>query len=735
MAGAIGKAFKISKRDAKGYDYVEPRKGRGYQRNPGVTAIAAINGPGAYERSRKGTARAAMSGLSQNQRRRRAAQLTRAEREAFSRRMQQAKKRKAESMLSANMRRNKSRQVQGRINIKRAQAARREWGRKAPAPGSRIRVGRAYQKAKYGTKAPKPKKLAPGLYTTNRRRSPTTRRGPMLSARSRGRRVVRRPMRRNRQTPAQRRASMRNLRKARAALKPNRRRAPARRKAPARRRAAARRAPARRRPAMRRNRKQTAAQRRASLRNLRKARAARMKPNRRRAPAKRRTAARRKPMRRNRKQTAAQRRASLRNIRKAHAKLRRNKRRSPVRRRKPVRRAKGYRKNARRRVVRRRVTRRKPMRRNRQTAAQRRASLRNLRKARSAQRRRGSYRSNRRRATSRKRRTRRSKGLRRNRRTGLFRKLFRRNQGVTAALKTAFKSGLTLTAGFAAHKALTHLISGLIADKMVAAAPPVAPEVAAEPEATTGLGALAAYSDLISGTLTAIVGIIAVQKLVKDNDTKMLLAGGMATSLLHTALVTVLRNVGQDTAADYLSGSDGTAARLSAMYGLGTDVPRGSIQPMYAPAAGLGQPILQAAAGMGQPILQAAAGPMGEYFESGVEGLGNYTGNPEIMQAAAGFGQAPEIEGPHIDPSSDLDRELSIAEAAAGVGEYFDSGVSGLGDFYGPGGTIGRSQTWIPGQSDPSIWAGTRPVSRPQAATAMTTAGILQAGGGAGILG
>jgi len=168
-----------------------------------------------------------------------------------------------------------------------------------------------------------------------------------------------------------------------------------------------------------------------------------------------------------------------------------------------------------------------------------------------------------------------------------------------------------------------------------------------------------------------------------------------------------------------------TAARLSAMYGFRGfgALPAASIQPMYAPAAGLGQPIYQAAAGMG------------EYFESGVEGLGNYTGNPEIMQAAAGFGQVPEIDGPHIDPSSDLDRELSIAEAAAGVGEYFESGVQGLGEFYGPKGTIGRSSTWIPGQSDPSIWAGVRPVSRPQEATAMTTAGVLQSGGGAGILG
>jgi hypothetical protein len=293
--------------------------------------------------------------------------------------------------------------------------------------------------------------------------------------------------------------------------------------------------------------------------------------------------------------------------------------------------------------------------------------------------------------------------------------------------------------GFAAHKILTRLVSNFVVSKML---PPSEVEAAAAlptveesvVDAPAGLGQLSSYNDLISGTVTGLVGIIAVQKLVQDRQAQMLLAGGMATSLLHTAIVTVLRGLSQDNIADYLAG-DGTAARLSAMYGVGA-LPAASIQPMYAPAAGLGQPLYQAAAGLGRPPMQAAAG-LGEYFESGVEGLGNYTGNPELMQAAAGFGQVPEIQGAHIDPSSDLDRELSISEAAAGVGgnlgEYFESGVEGLGDFYGPDGSIPRSSTWVPGQSNPSLWAGVRPVSRPQEATANVTGGMLQSASGSGI--
>jgi len=44
MSRVLGRSFKISKNQAKGYGYAKPR---GMRRNPGVTTIAAIDGRGA----------------------------------------------------------------------------------------------------------------------------------------------------------------------------------------------------------------------------------------------------------------------------------------------------------------------------------------------------------------------------------------------------------------------------------------------------------------------------------------------------------------------------------------------------------------------------------------------------------------------------------------------------------------------------------------------------------------
>jgi hypothetical protein len=275
---------------------------------------------------------------------------------------------------------------------------------------------------------------------------------------------------------------------------------------------------------------------------------------------------------------------------------------------------------------------------------------------------------------------------------------------------------------------LTNLLSTYVLDLIIPA--PAAPT----PAATSGLEFLHPYRGLISGIVTAGVGALAVNYLVKDNQTKVLIVGGMAASLVQTGLVTLFEALGQSQVAGYLSGyEDPTAARLSAMYGMG-----GSIMPRYAP--------------IGQVAPYEAAAGMGEYFESGVEGLGNYVSNPELMQAAAGMGQSMDYQGTHIDPSSDLDQQMSIMEAAAGVGqvayeaaagmgeyltvtqgvgEYFENPMSGLGAVN----TVPGANTWVPGSSNPQLWAGTRGISRGQSATAMVPAGVLSTPGGAGILG
>jgi len=311
--------------------------------------------------------------------------------------------------------------------------------------------------------------------------------------------------------------------------------------------------------------------------------------------------------------------------------------------------------------------------------------------------------------------------------------MFRRNQSIKTTLLNAVKLGGLVVLGLAAEKALAKLMSDQVVDRLLGS--PAA--------AQAGLGSLAPYRNVIGGVIAATAGILAANYLIKKPETKTYVIAGMAAGVLHTVLVTALERVGQPDAANYLSGyEDATAARLSAMYGYGAT----SIQPMYAPIDGLGATPYEAAAGMG----------MGEYFESGLEGLANYTGNPELQQAAAGYGALPEYQGTHINPTSDLDAQLSIAEAAAGVGvypglqqaaagvgEYFENPnapMMGLGEFIAPTGGGGvapvpAASTWVPGTTDPRIWAGTKAITRRQGATASTPGGVLSTSGGSGVFG
>jgi hypothetical protein len=407
---------------------------------------------------------------------------------------------------------------------------------------------------------------------------------------------------------------------------------------------------------------------------------------------------------------------------------------------------------------RRRSGKRRAMRRNgRQTAAQRRASLRNLRKARASRRglspnrrragkrrmRRNTWANNRpghrkaaKKGWSRKRRS--TKKMRANRarrsmRSRLFggKKAFRKNQYM-ATLKAAFTTGALITAGFAGHKVLTSIFCKQVCDRLFGA-----PE-SATPPATSGFEMLQPYKNNIAGAVVALAGIGLTNMLVKDVRTKMLITGGMATSFLHTLLVTVLARVSEPTAAMLSGADDATAARLSAMYGLGAG---SSILPRYAPIDGMGEYFSE-------------MNGLGEYF-SEMSGLGQYTPNPDLMQAAAGYGAISSSNSNHIDPSSDLDRELSIAEAAAGVGQVMEAaagygavqpyeasaGMGRLGEYFsemnglGAVASLPSADTWVPGMSNPQIWAGVRPVSSPQSAHAMISAGVLQSPGNQGVFG
>jgi hypothetical protein len=301
---------------------------------------------------------------------------------------------------------------------------------------------------------------------------------------------------------------------------------------------------------------------------------------------------------------------------------------------------------------------------------------------------------------------------RRHRRNG---RSFRRNP--TGFLVDLLKAGATITVGVVAEK----LLAGVIRDQVLARITGKAET--ATPAAASGLEMLQPYNGLISSFIAAFGGAYVTHKVVKNPQTKALIMGGLGAGFVHSVLMFALDKLNQPKLAMMLSG-DGTAARIAAMYGLGAGA---SIMPRYAPAAGIGE--------------YFANNGVGEYFASGVNGLGAYTSNPDLLQAAAGMGAMEAANTNHISPSSNLDRELSIAEAAAGIGavksyeaaagmgEYFASGMSGLGA------TVPSTSTWIPGQAVPQLWAGTRTAGQSQAAHEMLPAGVLETSGGQGIFG
>ncbi len=437
--------------------------------------------------------------------------------------------------------------------------------------------------------------------------------------------------------------------------------------------AARRRVSLARRPAMRRNKRATVARRRPVVRR-RKAVARKRPAAKRRATAKRRVARKRPTMRRNKRRVVSRRRKVARKRPVARRRrLVRNKRRSPVRRRRSA---------ARRRPV---VRRRKAI-------------------------------------------------MKRNSRRRVVRRRYRRNTGIVSQIKGWAVTGGFITAGVVGHKLFTGLLKNLLVSKKVDAGADAATDEQVE-NGSAGIGLLpdsmVKHADLIAGGLAAAVGIYATMKMVKKPETRKLIAGGMAASFIHTLIVSMLKK-NADTAkyAASISGLGASATSMSAMYGVGS-----SIQPMYA-NIGTGEYF---SSGVGEYFSSG----VGEYFSSGVNGLGNvpsyeasagvgeYGGNPDMMQAAAGMGAIESSNSHHIDPSSNLDRELSIAEAAAGVGSVPMQAAAGLGNVS----TVPSSQTWIPGESDPQIWAGTRPVVEPQSEFAMVPAGTLTSGGDQGIFG
>jgi len=194
-----------------------------------------------------------------------------------------------------------------------------------------------------------------------------------------------------------------------------------------------------------------------------------------------------------------------------------------------------------------------------------------------------------------------------------------------AGLKTAFKAGGIAAIGFLGHRAATKLLDTYVLSKV----------------SMLNAGALAGYRPLISGLIAAVAAIPLVDAAAakQSQQTRDLVKAGVLVSFLHGAIVSVLTATGQAKIAGYF----------------------GAYPQVY---SGYGD--MQAAAGYGEYM---PMGGYGEYMEMGpgqrISGYGSYGD----MQAAAGYGDMQAAAG-----YGDL-------QAAAGMGEFFSTGVSGYGEY------------------------------------------------------
>lgn len=283
--------------------------------------------------------------------------------------------------------------------------------------------------------------------------------------------------------------------------------------------------------------------------------------------------------------------------------------------------------------------------------------------------------------------------------------------------------------GFAAHRLLTNLFSNQVLARLLP--PPAAPA------ATSGFD-LSGQRGLLASLFVGAGGAFLASKAIKNPETRKLVIGGMVASTIHGVVLSLLKAFAP-TGAEMLAGpEDGTAARLSAMYGMRGLGAGASIMPRYGVINGVGEYFREPMNGLGEYFREPMNG-LGEYI-SATSGLGTYEQNGDLFQAAAGMG-SHDYQGNHIDPSGDLDRQLTIAEAAAGVGAVspFEA-AAGIGPMQAAAGfgainTVPSGDTWIPGSVDPELWAGARAITNGQSATETTPAGVLQTDGGQGIFG
>jgi len=291
-------------------------------------------------------------------------------------------------------------------------------------------------------------------------------------------------------------------------------------------------------------------------------------------------------------------------------------------------------------------------------------------------------------------------------------RVFRRNG--KGSVMDLVKTGAVGFAGFGAQKGITAALDYQIATYM------------AKSGATAGFE-LSHWRKAGIGALVTALGAYSSLRFI-GGQAGMASAVGMVLSELHTIAVTALTSYPSTAQyAGYLAGVPGRAAAIG---GLGAYVRRGapqqSILPEYVPTGRPGgmQQAVAMSGGMGE-YFQASG--VGEYFASGVQGVGHYeSAGPMAIQASAGVGQNID-DG--LRPDGNLDQAMQLAEAQAGVGgsigEFFTAGSGG-----GQQRVPARSE-WVPNNP---LWAGTKPAAD-SAATSELKAGMFETSGDNGIFG
>lgn len=286
------------------------------------------------------------------------------------------------------------------------------------------------------------------------------------------------------------------------------------------------------------------------------------------------------------------------------------------------------------------------------------------------------------------------RGTRKGQPRSTARRAYRRNvpqDEWKAEMVEALKLGLLVTGGFMAHRALCKLLDEYGLSKI---------DALTKPDGTPKeQKKMASLRGILSGAITAAFAIPLATRVLPKEATAV--SAGIAASFIHGAIITALQSSDSTKAAvDYLGNYPNAEGSNLPNYLQGT----GSYYE-FTP-----HEIFPATSGVGEYYELPVAG-MGEYYELPVAGMGGYgeaplrlnqltqaaagygqatgpQGNPLVTQAAAGMGMQPlhlnqltQAAAGYGNNSMDGNGSPIVTQAAAGTGQFMAYGIQGVGEY------------------------------------------------------